>query len=51
VIACFMGESVVNTGAFHEALNLAALWKLPCLFIIENNKYGMGPSDDRAAAI
>ncbi len=51
VIACFMGESVVNTGAFHEALNMAALWKLPCLFIIENNKYGMGTAVERAAAI
>jgi pyruvate dehydrogenase E1 component alpha subunit len=51
VIVCFMGESVVNTGAFHEALNMAALWKLPCIFIIENNKYGMGTSVERAAAI
>jgi pyruvate dehydrogenase E1 component alpha subunit len=51
VIVCFMGESVVNTGAFHEALNMAALWKLPCLFVIENNKYGMGTSVERAAAI
>ena len=51
VIACFMGESVVNTGAFHEALNMAALWKLPCIFIIENNKYGMGTAVERAAAI
>ena len=51
VIVCFMGESVVNTGAFHEALNMAALWKLPCVFIIENNKYGMGTSVERAAAI
>src|SRR5690606_1802782 len=51
VIACFMGESVVNTGAFHEALNMAALWKLPCVFVIENNKYGMGTAVERAAAI
>jgi pyruvate dehydrogenase E1 component alpha subunit len=51
VIVCFMGESVVNTGAFHEALNMAALWKLPCIFIIENNKYGMGTAVERAAAI
>jgi pyruvate dehydrogenase E1 component alpha subunit len=51
VCVCFMGESVVNTGAFHEALNMAALWKLPCIFIIENNKYGMGTSVERAAAI
>ncbi len=51
VCVCFMGESVVNTGAFHEALNMAALWKLPCLFVIENNKYGMGTAVERAAAI
>ena len=50
VIVCFMGESVVNTGAFHEALNMAALWKLPCIFVIENNKYGMGTAVERAAA-
>lgn len=51
VIICFMGESVVNTGAFHEALNMAALWKLPCIFVVENNKYGMGTAVERAAAI
>jgi len=51
VCVCFMGESVVNTGAFHEALNMAALWKLPCIFVIENNKYGMGTAVERAAAI
>ena len=51
VIVCFMGESVVNTGAFHEALNMAALWKLPCVFLIENNRYGMGTSLERASAI
>lgn len=51
VIVCFMGESVVNTGAFHEALNMAALWKLPCIFIIENNRYGMGTALERASSI
>ncbi len=51
VILCFMGESVVNTGAFHEALNMAGLWKLPCVFIIENNRYGMGTALERASAI
>jgi pyruvate dehydrogenase E1 component alpha subunit len=51
VIICFMGESVVNTGAFHEALNMAALWKLPCVFVIENNRYGMGTALERASAI
>ena len=51
VIACFMGESVVNTGAFHEALNMAALWKLPCIFIIENNRYAMGTAASRSTAM
>src|SRR5438128_2918236 len=51
VMVCFMGESVVNTGAFHEALNMAGLWKLPCVFIIENNRYGMGTALERASAI
>ncbi len=51
VCICFMGESVVNTGAFHEALNMAGLWKLPVVFIIENNKYGMGTAVERAASI
>ena len=51
VIVCFMGESVVNTGAFHEALNMAALWKLPVVYIIENNRYGMGTALERASSI
>ncbi len=51
VIICFMGESVVNTGAFHEALNMAGLWKLPVVYIIENNRYGMGTALERASAI
>jgi pyruvate dehydrogenase E1 component alpha subunit len=48
---CYMGESVVNTGAFHEALNMAGLWKLPVVYIIENNRYGMGTALERASAI
>src|SRR5438067_3619461 len=51
VCICFMGESVVNTGAFHEALNMAGLWKLPVIYIIENNRYGMGTALERASAI
>jgi pyruvate dehydrogenase E1 component alpha subunit len=51
VCLCFMGESVVNTGAFHEALNMAALWKLPVIYVIENNRYGMGTALERASAI
>ncbi len=51
VVVCFMGEAAVNNGAFHEALNMASLWKLPCLFVIENNRYGMGTAVERASAI
>jgi pyruvate dehydrogenase E1 component alpha subunit len=51
VCICYMGESVVNTGAFHEALNMAGLWKLPVVYIIENNRYGMGTALERASAI
>jgi pyruvate dehydrogenase E1 component alpha subunit len=51
VCLCYMGESVVNTGAFHEALNMAGLWKLPVVYIIENNRYGMGTALERASAI
>jgi len=48
---CYMGESVVNTGAFHEALNMGGLWKLPVVYVIENNRYGMGTALERASAI
>jgi pyruvate dehydrogenase E1 component alpha subunit len=48
---CYFGEAAVNNGAFHEALNLAALWKLPCIYLCENNRYGMGTALERASAI
>ena len=51
VCLCFMGDGATNIGEFHEALNLAALWKLPIIYIIENNKYGMGTAVDRASAV
>jgi pyruvate dehydrogenase E1 component alpha subunit len=51
VCLCFMGEAAVNNGAFHEALNMAALWKLPVIYLIENNRYGMGTALERASAI
>src|SRR5215203_2303974 len=50
VCVCFFGEAAVNIGAFHEALNMAALWNLPAIFVIENNKYGMGTAISRSTA-
>lgn len=51
VVACFFGDGAANEGAFHEALNLAAIWRLPVVFICENNKYGMSFSTEFAFAI
>jgi pyruvate dehydrogenase E1 component alpha subunit len=51
VAICYFGEAAVNNGAFHEALNMAALWKLPAIYICENNRYGMGTALERASAI
>ena len=48
VVLCFFGEAAVNQGIFHESLNMAQLWKLPIVYICENNQYGMGTSQDRA---
>jgi pyruvate dehydrogenase E1 component alpha subunit len=51
VAVCYFGEAAVNNGAFHEALNMAALWKLPVIYLCENNRYGMGTALERASAI
>jgi pyruvate dehydrogenase E1 component alpha subunit len=49
-VLCELGDGAVNIGAWHEALNLAALWSLPVVFLIVNNGYGMGTSVERASA-
>ena len=51
VVLCFFGDGATNNGAFHEALNFASLWKLPVLFICENNQYGMGTAVEYASAV
>ena len=48
ISVCFFGEGAVGQGAFHESLNLASLWNLPCIYVIENNKWGMGTAVKRA---
>ncbi|MBI2461959.1 MAG: pyruvate dehydrogenase (acetyl-transferring) E1 component subunit alpha [Candidatus Rokubacteria bacterium] len=50
VILCFFGDGSVPQGEFHEALNLSALWKLPVVWICENNRYAMGTAVERALA-
>ena len=51
VTVCYFGDGATNEGAFHEALNMAAIWKLPVLFVCENNKYGMSVSTERSMAV
>jgi TPP-dependent pyruvate/acetoin dehydrogenase alpha subunit len=48
---CFFGEGGANEGIFHETLNLAAIWKLPVIFLCENNQYGMSMSVEKATAV
>jgi len=50
VVLCYFGDGAVPEGEFHESLNLAALWKLPVIFICENNRYAMGTAIHRALA-
>ena len=50
VTLCFLGDGAVRQGSFHESLNLASLWKLPVIYIVENNGYAMGTSVSRTAS-
>ncbi len=51
IVVCFFGDGAVDEGAFHEALNLASIWKLPVVFVCENNQYSMGMSVQKAWAV
>ena len=51
VVACFFGEGASNQGTFHEGINMAAIWKLPVIFVCENNLYAMGTRQSRVMLI
>jgi pyruvate dehydrogenase E1 component alpha subunit len=51
VTVCFFGDGANNEGAFHESLNMASVWKLPVVFVCENNQYGMSTSIRRSTAV
>lgn len=50
-VLCVLGEGTTNIGYFHESVNLAAVWKLPVVYLVENNQYGMGTEVGRASAV
>lgn len=51
VVMCFFGDGATNEGAFHEGVNLAAIWDLPVIFVVENNKYGMSFSTEKSMRV
>lgn len=51
ICVCYMGDAATNQGQFFEAMNMAATWDLPVLFVIENNKYGMGTDIRRTTSV
>jgi pyruvate dehydrogenase E1 component alpha subunit len=51
IVACFFGEGAANTGTFHEAINMAAIWDLPVVYVCENNKYGASTSVDKVMRV
>lgn len=50
VCVCFLGDAAVNQGAFLESLNMSAVWRLPVIYVVENNGYGMGTAFERVSA-
>jgi len=51
VTLCYFGDGAIHQGAFHESMNLAAIWKIPVIFIVENNQFGMGTAVKRVSAV
>ena len=49
VVICFFGDGANNEGAFHESLNMAAIWELPVIYVVEHNEYGMGTAFNRVS--
>jgi pyruvate dehydrogenase E1 component alpha subunit len=51
VVACYFGDGALNQGSLHESINLAAIWKLPIIFAVENNSYSMGTHNERGTSM